>query len=81
MAEATWAEIQAEMVYLANDLEWTATTPETESLAKSFGVSARCAKRSFKALQIIGTRYSVRFQELGNYEAANLIERTVAEAY
>lgn len=81
MAEATWAEIQAEMVYLANDLEWTAKTPEAESLAKAFGVSASCAKHSFKALQIIGTRYSVSFQELGNYEAANLIERTIAEAY
>ena len=79
MSRTTLAEIQEELLHLADEADWQAHTAEEYSAARDFATSVRCAKRSFRSLRIIGSRYAIRFEELGNYKMANYINATVRE--
>jgi hypothetical protein len=81
MAEVTYGEVQQAMFAVADGVLMQPVSAEQHRAAVEFKTSTECAYRSFKALRLIGTRYAVRFEELGDYETANMINAAVLAAY
>lgn len=77
----TFAQIQESLISIADGVLMEPVSAEQRSAAVALQCSARSSLRSFKALRSIGTRYAIRFEELGDYETANMINATISEAF